>query len=171
MATDGTPIPPELAGGNALKTVYPECSTARLYAAAIHCVTELGCVITSRDDAAMTLAFRTNPVRPWPGIELAAAIHPEDDGAQIVLGGRHVTGYRLGMADWHQANALGLMFLDRLTSELPGIPEPAAGPSAVPSTVSRLKSLAELRDRGALTEDEFQAQKKRLLDLEPVTEQ
>jgi Short C-terminal domain len=170
MAPDGRPIPPELAGGNALKTVYRECSTARLYAAAVDTVMELGCAITSRDDAAMRISFRTNPVRPWPGIELTAAIHPQDAGAQIVIGGRHVTGYRLGMADWHQANALGLMFLDRLKSELPGIPEPAASATPDPSRLDQLKSLAELRDSGALTEDEFEAEKKRVLESEPETE-
>jgi hypothetical protein len=66
MAPDGEPSPRELAGGNALGSVYRNCSTARLYAAAVHTVMELGCAITSRDDAAMTISFRTNPVRPWP---------------------------------------------------------------------------------------------------------
>jgi Short C-terminal domain len=162
MAPDGTPTPREFAGGNALDTVYPDCSAARLYAASLQSATELGCVITSRDEAAMTLSFRTNPVRPWPGIELTAAIRPDGDGARVVVGGRHVTGYRLGMADWHQANALGLMFLDRVKSDLPGIREPVAA-TAGSSTLDQLKSLAELRDRGALTEDEFEAEKRRLL--------
>jgi len=163
MAADGKSSPRELAGGNAFDSVYRDCSTARLYAAAVHTVMELGCAITSRDDAAMTISFRTNPVRPWPGIELTAAIHPQGDGAQVIVGGRHITGYRLGMADWHQANALGLMFLDRLKSVLPGIPEPAPADTAGPSKVDQLTSLAELRDRAVLTEDEFEAEKKRLI--------
>jgi hypothetical protein len=166
MASEGKPIPRELAGGNALETVYPDCSAARLYAAAVHTVIELGCATITRDDAAMTISFRTNPVRPWPGIELTAAIHPQNDGAQVVVGGRHITGYRLGMADWHQANALGLMFLDRLKSVLPGIPEPAPALTGRPSTVDQLKHLAELREDGVLTEDEFEAEKQRLLGLD-----
>jgi len=170
MAPDGEPSPRELAGGNALGSVYRNCSTARLYAAAVHTVMELGCAITSRDDAAMTISFRTNAVRPWPGMELTAAIHPKGNGAQVVVGGRHITGYRLGMADWHQANALGLMFLDRLKSDLPAIPEPARAVTANPSTVDQLTSLAELRDRGVLTEDEFEAEKKRLLGSIPDTQ-
>jgi hypothetical protein len=169
MAPDDRPIPPELAGGNALKTVYRECSTARLYAAAVQTVMELGCAITRRDDGAMRITFRTNPVRPWPGMELTAAIRPQADGAEIVIGGRHATGYRLGMADWHQAQSLGLMFLNRLKSNLPGIPEPA-GATGNPSTVDQLKSLAELRERGVLTEDEFEAEKKRVLDPEAGAE-
>ena len=170
MAADGTPTRREVAGGNALKTVYRGCSTARLYAGAVQAVMELGCAITSRDDAAMTIAFRTNPVRPWPAVELTAAVHPHGDGAQVVVGGGHITGYRLAMADWHQANALGLMFLNRLKSDLPRIPEPAPAATAKPSTVDQLKSLTELRDRGALTEDEFEAEKKRLLGPMPDTE-
>jgi hypothetical protein len=102
-------------------------------------------------------------------MELTAAIHPKGNGAQVV-GGRHITGYRLGMADWHQANALGLMFLDRLKSDLPAIPEPALAVTANPSTVDQLTSLAELRDRGVLTEDEFEAEKKRLLGSIPDTQ-
>jgi len=170
MTPGGTPTPREFAGGNALNTVYRGCSAAKLYAAAVHTVMDLGCAITSRDDAAMTISFRTNPVRPWPGIEMTAAIHPQGDGAQVVVGGRHITGYRLGMADWHQANALGLMFLDRLKSDLPGTPEPAPAATANSSTVDQLKLLAELRDRGVLTGDEFEAEKKRLLGPTPDTE-
>jgi hypothetical protein len=171
MAPHGRPIPPEFAGGNALATVYPDCSAARLYAAVVHTAMGLGCAITTRDDAAMRIAFRTNPVRPWPGIELTAVIHPQGSGAQVVVGGRHVTGWRLGMADWHQANALGLMFLDRLKAELPAIPEPAAAVTTNPLRVDQLKSMAELRNRGVLTDDEFEAEKRRLLDSTPDTEQ
>jgi hypothetical protein len=102
-------------------------------------------------------------------MELTAAIHPHGEGAQVVVGGRHITGYRLGVADWHQANALGLMFLNRLKSDLPRIPEPAPAATANSSTVDQLKSLGELRDRGVLTEDEFEAEKKRLLEPMPDT--
>jgi hypothetical protein len=44
-------------------------------------------------------------------------------------------------------------------------PEPAPAPAAAPTTdvVSQLKSLAELRDQGILTEQEFAAQKSKIL--------
>ena len=42
-------------------------------------------------------------------------------------------------------------------------PTPEAGASAPPSTGEELERLANLRDRGALTEDEFAEQKARLL--------
>jgi hypothetical protein len=169
MAPDGTPTPHEFPGGTLLHTVYRDCSTARLYAAAVHTVIDLGRAITSRDDTAMTISFQTDPVPPWPGIELTVAIHPTGDGAQVVVGGRHITGYRPVMADWHQANALGLMFLERLKSELARIPEPAPAATANSSTLDELKSLAELRDRGVLTEEEFRAEKKRALGPTPDT--
>lgn len=38
-----------------------------------------------------------------------------------------------------------------------------AGPAAAPSTTSELERLADLRARGVLTEDEFQAQKRKIL--------
>jgi hypothetical protein len=40
-------------------------------------------------------------------------------------------------------------------------PEPAAAPEADP--IERLKELGELRDNGVLTEEEFQAQKAKVL--------
>jgi hypothetical protein len=36
-------------------------------------------------------------------------------------------------------------------------------PPAAPSVTTELQRLAELRDRGVLTEEEFQAQKRRIL--------
>lgn len=54
----------------------------------------------------------------------------------------------------------------------PGYEEPAATPaqSAPPSSgisndsIARLKQLAELRDQGVLTEEEFNAEKQKVLD-------
>jgi Short C-terminal domain len=158
-------VPRELAGGNSLAAVYPGCSDARLYAAAVHAATGLGFAITNRDDAATTLSFRTgSATRSWPGQEMTAAIHPQGDAARVVVGGRPTTGYRLQMADWHQAKSVGLMFLKRLTAALPQVPEPARNDSSGPSRASQLRSLADLRDRGFLTEDEFAAAKEKLLD-------
>ncbi|HUO70919.1 MAG TPA: SHOCT domain-containing protein [Solirubrobacteraceae bacterium] len=94
---------------------------------------------------------------------MIAVIRPAADGARIVIGAEHLTGYRLDALDWHQANAIGLMLLDRMKSVLPGIPEPATGAPPVRSTADELETLAELRDRGLLTEDEYTAEKNKLL--------
>jgi len=68
MTPDGKPIARELDGGSALDRVFRDCSTARLYAAAVHTVSELGCAITSRDDAAMK-AEKKRLLGPMPDIE------------------------------------------------------------------------------------------------------
>lgn len=111
----------------------------------------------------MTVSFRIGtPTASWPGQEMTATIHPEGDAAQLVVGGAANASYRLGMIDWHQAKAVGLMFLDRVRSVLPSVPEREPGVS-VPD---RLESLADLRDRGLLTEEEFDAAKQKLLRAE-----
>jgi hypothetical protein len=164
MAQRSPEVSGEVAGGNALRAVYPGCSSARLYTAAELAATGLGFAITRRDDAATTLSFRTvGPTPRWPRIEMTAAVAPQGSGARVVVGGRHMAGYRPQMADWHQANAIGLMFIDRLTSVLPGVAEPATEAPPAPSVVDQLESLADLRERGALTEEEFAAEKKKLL--------
>ena len=45
----------------------------------------------------------------------------------------------------------------------PPPPAPAAAPAPTTDVVSQLKSLAELRDQGILTEEEFAAQKAKIL--------
>jgi hypothetical protein len=157
MAAQGKPgNPRELAGGNSLATVYPGCSAARLYAATVRTVGELGFVLTERDDANGVLSFRpAGPTRSWPIEQMTAAIHQQGEGARIIVGGQRTRGYRLEMANWHQAKALGLMFLDHLAPVLRSTPEPAR--PTPPSTADQLKTLTELRDRGFLTEEEFAA--------------
>ncbi len=48
----------------------------------------------------------------------------------------------------------------RATASTPGIPRPAAGPT----TADQLTQLADLRDRGAISPDEYQSAKEKLLD-------
>jgi hypothetical protein len=43
-------------------------------------------------------------------------------------------------------------------------PQPAAAPAAAPDTVEQLKELAELKRDGILTDEEFAAQKARILE-------
>jgi hypothetical protein len=155
----------ELAGGNSLAAAYSGCSTSRLYQAAIRTASELGFAIDVQDDAAMTVSMRTaGPTATWPGHGMTAAVHPYGDGAQIVVGADRYSGAVFQMASWHQAKQLALMFMHRLTQVLPSVPEPAAPAAPPPSTVDQLKSLADLRERGLLTDDEFETEKKRVLD-------
>jgi len=52
---------------------------------------------------------------------------------------------------------------DELDAPAPKVAAPTAAPAATPSLADELGKLAALRDSGALTEDEFAAQKARLL--------
>lgn len=157
-------IPQAPAERNALHGVYPGCSDVRLYTAAVAAATELGFVVTHREDATKTFSFHARaPVGSWPTDQMTAVIRPRGDGARIAIGADRLTGYRLRMADWHQANAIGLMLLDGLKSVLPRIPESAPHPPPPRSTANELATLDELRDRGFLTADEYAAEKQRLL--------
>jgi hypothetical protein len=160
-----TDIPPVFAGGNSVEAVYPACSVAKLQAAAVRAATELGFSITARNDGAGSLFFHVRGFTgSWPGEEMAAVISPHGDGAQIVVGGRRTRAYRLELADWHAAKALSLMFLDRVTAVLPTVAEPRPSAPVTPAIPDQLKALADLRDRGLLTEDEFSSAKQKLLD-------
>jgi Short C-terminal domain len=155
--------PQEHAGGNSLVADYPNRPPATVYSAAFRAATELGFAITRRNDAALALTFRTaGPTTSWPVVEMTAAVHSHADAARVVVAGKN-TGYRLLMADWHQTKTIGLLFLDRLTSVLSRVPGPEPDVQPGASTVEQLKSIADLRDRGFLTEDEFAAAKKHLL--------
>jgi hypothetical protein len=161
-------VPQSPAQGNAaLHVVYPGCSQRRLYTAAVSAATELGFVVAHRDDANTTFSFHARaPVGPWPTDRMTAVIRPRGYApptAQIIIGAERFTGYRLRMADWHQANAIGLMLLDRLKSVLPRIPEAAPHAPRPRSTADELATLDELHDRGFLTADEYAAEKQRLL--------
>jgi hypothetical protein len=136
-----------------------------LYTAAVSAAAGLGFAITHTDDAMTTFSFRARgPVGSWPIDQMTAVIRPCADGARIVIGAERLTGYRLHAFDWHQANAIGLMLLDRMKSVLPAIAEPASTfPSPPRSPAEELATLGELRDRGFLTEEEFTAEMDRLL--------
>jgi putative oligomerization/nucleic acid binding protein len=43
------------------------------------------------------------------------------------------------------------------------VEQPQAAPAAAPDPIERLKELGELRDKGVLTEEEFEAQKAKVL--------
>jgi hypothetical protein len=110
------------------------------------------------------MSFRLQGVTPaWPGEQMNVTIRQEGDGSRLVVRGVPTAAYRLEMAEWHRAKAIGLMFLDRLKIVLPNVPEPEPVAAATRSVADELESLAHLRDRGDLTEDEFQEAKKKLL--------
>ncbi len=144
--------------------IYPNCSTARLYEAAVRAAIDLRFRIVGQDPASGTVTFWTTvPTTAWRGPEMSARVIPKGDSAQVVIRGTRVAGYRLALADWLETKRIGLLFLQRVSSVLPAIAEPTPPATANRSPVADLKSLADLREQGLLTEDEFEAEKKRLL--------
>ena len=145
--------------GDSLHAAFPGCSPARLYLAAVRTLDELGFPITGRDDARTWITFRTGvPTRGWPTQQITANIIPTEEGARVAIGGARLAGYGPAVANWHQAKSQELMFLDRLTSMLPRVADPAPRMSAQ----EQLRSLSDLRDQGVLTEEEFAAAKGKL---------
>lgn len=120
MAGGGTP-------GTAIQNVaYSGCSSARLYAAVVRAIGEIGFVIASRDDAAMVIGFRpATPTGSWPYEQMTASVHGEGSGARVVFAGAPVGG-GLQMGQWREGQAVAMMILDRLKAVLPQVPEPAA---------------------------------------------
>jgi hypothetical protein len=154
---------PHHAPGNALTEDYSGCSAARVFAAAIRAAAELGFPIAARDDTRTTFTFVLGrPNTAWPGQAFITSVIPEADGARIVVNAKP-TGYRLLMADWHQAKAVGILFLQRVSSVLEGERETAPDAPPPASLKEQLESLADLRDRGFLSEEEFGVAKERLL--------
>ena len=113
--------------GHVIQTVtYSGCSPARLYAAAVRAVGELGFAVTSRDDARMAIGFRpATPTGSWPYEQMTAAVSADGDCARIVLGGAPAGGAWLQMSGWREGHQIAMMVLDRLKSVLPQVPEPA----------------------------------------------
>ena len=62
-----------------------------------------------------------------------------------------------------QANRWAAQDQQQYYQQAPPPPAPAAPAAAAPDPIAQLKDLAELKEKGILTEDEFTAQKARIL--------
>jgi hypothetical protein len=162
----GVPPPehPSHAPGNALEAVYENVAAGDLYAAAIRAATELGFPILARNDAATTVHFSTlSPTASWPTLEMTAICRQQADGSQVVVGAIRPTGYRLAMLDWHWQKSMSLLFLRRLAMVLSSARAQATDVPPPPSPAEQLQTLTELRDEGALTDEEFATAEQRLV--------
>jgi uncharacterized membrane protein YdbT with pleckstrin-like domain len=72
------------------------------------------------------------------------------------------TIYQTSEADQHQTMR-GAVTGSPLTPPAPAASSPSVAPRGAPSSVTELERLADLRARGVLTEEEFQAQKAKIL--------
>ncbi|HEX5584749.1 SHOCT domain-containing protein [Gaiella sp.] len=79
--------------------------------------------------------------------------------AAAVAGAGYIAGKKMGEAGTGDEET-------GVVDQQPGAPDPAEAPPAGISetSIERLKQLATLRDQGVLTDDEFNAEKQKVLD-------
>lgn len=149
-------------------------SPGRVFSACKHAVALLGYTVISSDESGRMIAFNTGrSMRTWAGQDLQATVLAYGKGSRVVVGG--TIARRGGIASaqqiaWGEKAALSNTFLIKVAELLPSIPESAITRSPVVSgapplnRMGQLEKASELRDKGLLTEEEFQAEKSRILN-------
>jgi hypothetical protein len=90
---------------------------------------------------------------------ITAAAYPHEGGSRLVIGGDD-PATRNRLAQWARELREGDL---QTTEELPPSEQPSHAINA-PTLATRLRELSEARDAGLITEEEFEAKKKDLLD-------
>lgn len=146
-----------------------EASPERLWAAAIQSVGTLGYTVIMSDSTSKIVSFNTGrSMKSWGGQDLSATVTTGSRGASLIMGGSLARGGGpMGggsqLASWGEKGALIKKFAGAVAAALPSVPEPQQHRQPSGDLGSELAKLAELRSSGALTEDEFQAAKARLI--------
>jgi Short C-terminal domain len=144
-------------------------SAGRLYAALLRAVSELGYSISHSDATDRTVSFNTGlSMKSWGGQNMTATVFPLAEGdSKIVVGGRrHQNSPQV--FDWGEKGKITGKLLEAIDRALPETPEPAqptapTGAASSGSTADELQRLGELKAQGVLTDDEFNAEKARIL--------
>lgn len=148
-------------------------SRDRLFAALLRSISELGYSINNSDAASGTISFNTG--MSWKssaGQNMTATVFDSGESkSRIVVGGkREQKGNPFGgggqMFDWGERGGITRTLLEHLDRVLPETPEPTRVSSTSPGTpsmVDELQRLADLKERGMISEDEFAAAKTKLL--------
>lgn len=159
-------------GGKTIERSF-DASPKRTFEAARIAVANLGFSVLHSDAVGLVVSFNTGRSwSSWAGQDLTASVFADGSRSRVVVGGSLATrgnpfggGSQLG--SWGEKGRLSTKFLDEIGAQLPSIPEPSrvSEGEAQGSTLSEeLKRLADLRDAGVLSEDEFVAAKSKLLD-------
>ncbi|MGH3328348.1 MAG: DUF6458 family protein [Streptomycetales bacterium] len=142
----------------------------RVYRAALDAVADLGYqVLEVRPEAGVLTFTGTTSGRSWGALELTATVRGGGDGSTTVTMGRHAMarGGALGGrgGSWGEEKAVAERFLARLADALTVIArtEVHARGDVRADIAAQLAQLSDLRERGALTDDEFQSAKRRLM--------
>jgi hypothetical protein len=157
-------------GGKSVGFEYEGATPARVWAAALDAVGVLGYSVTHSDKGSRTLSFNTGrSMSSWAGQDLSMILAESDTGTRMSMGGSLGKGgnpFAGGQAfAWGEKGRLINKFAETVAQILPTIPEKTPKAKAAPavSVADEIAKLAALRDSGALTADEFDAQKAKLL--------
>lgn len=157
-------------GGKSVQFSFKDASVDRVWAAALRAVSQLGYTILHTDSGARVLSFNTGrSMSSWAGQDLSMTLVPDGSGTSMTMGGSLGKGgnpFGGGQAiSWGEKGRLIDKFAKTVKEIVPSVPEPepvvAAGGST--SVADELAKLASLRDSGVLSEQEFAAQKAKLL--------
>ena len=147
------------------ETVYEACRKV---------IADSGYSIISSNKDDFTISFNTGrSMSSWHGQDLTVTLFAEADqtkavvGGSIAKGGSALTGGGSQVFAWGEKDKLSKKFLGSVESILPHIPviTPAVRQTTVSSTsvAGEIKSLLDLKEAGALTDEEFEAAKSKLL--------
>lgn len=157
-------------GGKTVQFAFDDVSVDRVWGAALQAVAKLGYTILHSDSGSRVLSFNTGrSMSSWAGQDLGMTLF--DDGQRTIMsmggslgkGGNPFGGGSQVFA-WGEKGRLIDQFAATVQEIVPSIPETSRPASGAISVADELAKLASLRDSGALTDDEFGAQKARLLD-------
>lgn len=156
-------------GGKSVQFNF-NASGGRVWAAALQVVSQLGYTVVHTDGVARVLSFNTGrSMSSWAGQDLSMTLVPDGHaGTVMTVGGSLGKGgnpFGGGQAfAWGEKGRLIDKFAATVKEIVPRIAEPQApAPAGGASVADELAKLASLRDSGVLSEDEFAAQKARLL--------
>ena len=157
------------------KTVEQDfsASVSRVFRACRQAVAQLGYVVIASDESGKMISFNTGRSRKsWAGQDLQATVLGSGTTSRLVIGG--TIARRGGLSSeqqvaWGEKAALSKKFLAEVTSILPTIPEGSservttASPRIADSRLEALAKAVELKEKGILSDEEFQAEKVRIL--------
>lgn len=157
--------------GKSVQFSFKEASADRVWEAALQAVARSGYSIQHSDATSRVLSFNTGrSMSSWAGQDLSMTLVADGSGGTMMsMGGSLGKGgnpFGGGQAiAWGEKGRLIDKFAVTVKEILPRIPDRAAPqPSPVGGSVAdELAKLASLRDSGVITEDEFAAQKAKLL--------
>ncbi len=146
-------------------------TTARVFAASIRAIGQLGHTVLNSDQAAGTITYNTGfSARSWSGQDMTITILDEGaDTVRVIAGGtRAQRGSPLGgggqLFDWGERAAVAERFFIALDEALAQTRAEAPAPEpAATSATDELERLAALHASGALNDEEFSQAKARVL--------